>query len=209
MGHGVASALTATLCVGSLRNTRRRGASLLEQAAAADAALNEHSETVEVEGFVTGLLGRLHLSTGLLSLVNAGHVPPYLARGGHVTSIEMTAGLPLGLFPATGHDETRLLLEPGDRLVFVTDGMLERNAAAVDLVAEIAETRSLHPREATRHLADTVLAAAGPVLADDATLLVLDWHGHHGEEGPDRDTSAGADAERASDALPELDADAG
>ena len=32
MGHGVNSALTATLCVGSLRNTRRQGGSLLEQA---------------------------------------------------------------------------------------------------------------------------------------------------------------------------------
>lgn len=31
MGHGVGSALTATLCVGSLRNTRRQGASLVEQ----------------------------------------------------------------------------------------------------------------------------------------------------------------------------------
>jgi serine phosphatase RsbU (regulator of sigma subunit) len=39
MGHGVASALAATLCVGSLRNTRRQGASLLDQAAAANTAM--------------------------------------------------------------------------------------------------------------------------------------------------------------------------
>jgi serine phosphatase RsbU (regulator of sigma subunit) len=43
MGHGVASALIATLCVGSLRNTRRQGASLLEQAAAANTALSEYA----------------------------------------------------------------------------------------------------------------------------------------------------------------------
>ena len=36
MGHGVAAALSATLCVGSLRNTRNVGASLLEQVAAAN-----------------------------------------------------------------------------------------------------------------------------------------------------------------------------
>jgi serine phosphatase RsbU (regulator of sigma subunit) len=196
MGHGVASALTATLCVGSLRNTRRQGASLLEQTAAANVALSEHTDTVAAEGFVTGLLGRLNLRSGLLSLVNAGHVPPYLARDGRVTTVELPADLPLGLFPDASYDETRLQLQPGDRLVFVTDGMLERNAASLDLMAEIAETRPLHARETTRRLADDVLAATGRVLTDDATLLVLDWHGHHGRAGGDRDTVAGADAER-------------
>jgi serine phosphatase RsbU (regulator of sigma subunit) len=203
MGHGVASALSATLCVGSLRNTRRQGASLLEQAAAANTALSEHADSVEVEGFVTGVIGRLTLSTGLLRLVNAGHLPPYLARNGEVRAIDLPAGLPLGMFPDLGYEESRLQLQPGDRLVFVTDGMLERNAAALDLVAEISATRSLHPRETTRRLADNVLAVTGPVLADDATLLVLDWHGHHDQEGDDRDTVAGADSERASDGLPE------
>ena len=75
--------------------------------------------------------------------------------------------------------------------MFVTDGMLERNAAALDLIAEIGETRTMHPRETTRRLADLVLEVTGPTLADDATLLVLDWHGHHGR---DRSTVAGADA---------------
>lgn len=203
MGHGVASALTATLCVGSLRNTRRRGGSLLEQAAAADAALHESNATAAVEGFVTGLLGRLDLATGALSVVNAGHVPPYLARDGRVSVVELPTGLPLGLFPDVTYEEIPLLLHPGDRLVFVTDGMLERNAAALDLAAEITETRVLHPREATRYLADKVLAATGPVLADDATLLVLDWHGHHGPDAGGRDSEAGADSDRASVALPE------
>jgi hypothetical protein len=48
----------------------------------------------------------------------------------------------------------------------------------------------MHPREATRKLADEVLAMTGPALDDDATLLVLDWHGHHGRE---RTTDSGAD----------------
>ena len=36
-----------------------------------------------------------------------------------------------------------------------------------------------------------MLEASGGVLADDAALLVLDWHGHHGTL---RHTVAGADA---------------
>ena len=48
----------------------------------------------------------------------------------------------------------------------------------------------MHARETTRQLADDVLAVTGPNLADDATLMVLDWHGEHGR---DRATVAGAD----------------
>jgi serine phosphatase RsbU (regulator of sigma subunit) len=191
MGHGVASALTATLCVGSLRNTRREGATLLEQAAAANAALEDYATGVSEDGYVTGLLGRLDLPTGVLRLVNAGHVAPYLARSGQVGPIDLATGLPMGLFADAEYSATDVQLEPGDRVVFVTDGMLERNAAALDLIAEIGETRSMHPRETTRRLADLILEMTGPTLADDATLLVLDWHGHHGR---DRDTVAGADA---------------
>jgi serine phosphatase RsbU (regulator of sigma subunit) len=190
MGHGVVSSLTATLCVGSLRNTRREAASLVEQAAAANAALSEHATTIEDEGYVTGLLGRMDLRTGTLTLVNAGHVAPYLARAGTVAPIELPVGLPMGLFATTEYATADLVLEPGDRVVFVTDGMLERNAAAIDLIAEITQTRSLHPRETTRRLADNVLDVTGPTLADDATLMVLDWHGHHGR---DRVSVAGAD----------------
>ena len=43
---------------------------------------------------------------------------------------------------------TDIALDPGDRLVMVTDGMLERDAADLDLVTAINQTRTLHPREA-------------------------------------------------------------
>jgi serine phosphatase RsbU (regulator of sigma subunit) len=196
MGHGVASALNATLCVGSLRNARRSGASLLEQAAVANASIWEHAGATGSEGFATGLLGRLDLVTGTLALVNAGHVFPYLWRAGSVTPVTLPVDLPLGMFPDTDYRSTDVRLEPGDRLVLVTDGMLERNAAEIDLRAEIGHTRELHPREATRALTRKVVELAGPALADDATLLVVDWHGGHGRE---RHTTTGAEPQRASD----------
>lgn len=186
MGHGVSSALTATLCVASLRNTRRAGASLLEQAAAADLAMREHAQG----SFVTGLLGRLDLQTGLLALIDAGHVLPLLLRDGAITTVELPADRPFGLNAGREYRQTTMQLEPGDRLVMVTDGMLERRAASLPLTALLEQTRPLHPREATRQLADKVLEVAGPRLADDATILVLDWHGQHKRQ---RDSSAGAD----------------
>jgi len=194
MGHGVSSALTATLCIGSLRNSRRQGHTLLEQVGTANEALLEHATDIGLDGFVTGLVGRLDLASGSLALVNAGHVAPYLAREGKVAAVELPIGLPLGLFGDSTYSTTEVMLEPGDRLVFVTDGMLERSAAALDLIAEIQETRSLHPRETTRCLADKVLEVTGPVLADDATMLVLDWQGGHGSPGGERSTVGGADS---------------
>lgn len=187
MGHGVASALTATLCVGTLRNARRHGQSLLEQAAAANAALCAHGAAVAGEGYSTGLLGRLDLATGALELVNAGHTPPYLLRDGVIQDLHLPANLPLGLFADAEYSRTVLHLRPGDRLVLVTDGMLERNAETLDLPDLVATTAHLHPREATRALTDLVLETTGQALKDDATLLVLDWRGGHGQERRTRD----------------------
>jgi serine phosphatase RsbU (regulator of sigma subunit) len=200
MGHGVAAALNATLCVGSLRNSRHEGVPLLEQVSTANRALAEHAAAGGLEDFVTGLIGRVDLPTGSMEMVNAGHVAPYLARGSDVSTMSLPVDLPLGLFADTAFRRSRFTLQPGDRIVLVTDGMLERSAAEVDLPRAIKETRSLHPREAVRAWADRALEATGHALSDDATLLCLDWHGQHGR---DRDSAHGADAGRASETLRE------
>ena len=195
MGHGVAAALAATLCVGSLRNARAEGASLLEQVHTTNQSLLEHAAASSLEDFVTGLIGRVDLRTGSMELVNAAHVAPYLARGDDVSTLELPVDLPLGLFAESTYRASRITLEPGDRVVFVTDGMLERNAVDVDLAAEIRATRALHPREAVRVLADRVLDATGHALSDDATVLCVDWHGGHGR---DRGSVRGAERGRVS-----------
>jgi serine phosphatase RsbU (regulator of sigma subunit) len=198
MGHGVGAALTASVCLGSLRGARRGGATLLEQAAEANSALVEQAATRGLDDFVTGLLARVNLRTGSCELVNAGHVAPYLARDTVVTPLELRADLPFGLFPDTQYGSTAVTLRPGDRLLLVTDGMLERNVGTVDLPQAIASTRELHPREVVRALADSALQATGHQLSDDATILCLDWHGAHDQE---RSVVSGADPERASDPL--------
>ena len=136
MGHGVEAALTASVCLGSLRGARRQGLSLVEQAKATNKALSEHAVRAP-RRFVTGLIGRLDLRTGSLELVNAGHVAPYLLRGRELTTLDLRVDLPFGMFADSSYGSTELLLEPGDRLVFVTDGMLERNVESVDLPGAI------------------------------------------------------------------------
>lgn len=192
VGHGVESALLATLLVGSLRNGRRRGLDLARQAREANDDMAHHARTGR---FVTGQLVRIDLLTGTGSIVNAGHPAPFRMRAGGVEQLDLPIDMPFGIRPGRDFAVQEFELEPEDRLVFVTDGMLERNAENVDMAAVIADTADLHPREAVHALGRAVLRANRGRLRDDATVLCVDWYG-----GPprSRDSGSGASQQRAS-----------
>jgi serine phosphatase RsbU (regulator of sigma subunit) len=184
VGNDVNAALLASVLLGSLRNSRRRGADLARQARTANDALAAHAHTGQ---FVTGQLARVDLHTGQMTFVNAGHPFPYRVRDGQVCEIELDIDMPFGLYAGRELRLRRLQLEPGDRVVLVTDGMLERNAENLDLPAMLGRAAHAHPRELVYELAETVLTATGGDLHDDATVLCLDWRGGPDEEDrPDR-----------------------
>jgi hypothetical protein len=195
MGHEEDAALLATLLVSSLRNSRRAGATLVEQAADANSAVVRHSRT---DQFVTGQLLRVDLTTGTGTMVNAGHPGPLRARHGQVERLELAADPPFGIVPGARYRPQLLPLLPGDRLLLVTDGVLERNATRVNILDVLAATSDLHPREVVQEITRAVLRAVGGTLRDDATVLCLDWYGG-GER--DRQAEAGASSDRASDPL--------
>lgn len=187
MGHEVNAALLATVLVGALRNARRRGTTLGEQADAASDDLAAHAPHA---GFVTGQLVRVDLRAGTASVVNAGHPPPLRLRAGRIERVPLEADPPFGTVRGHPYSVQRLPLEPGDRLLFFTDGVIERNHANVDLEAMLADTAGLHPREAIQQIIHAVLRATDHALDDDATALCLDWHGGTGRG---RRTDSGAD----------------
>jgi serine phosphatase RsbU (regulator of sigma subunit) len=189
MGHTMDAALLATVLVGGLRNARRRGVELADQAQLANDALAEQAGEGQ---FVTGLLVRIDLAAATAGIVNAGHPPPLRLRAGQVEQLALEADCPFGLQAGGGYRVQALQLDAGDRLVVVTDGMLERDAGGVNIAAILAASASMHPREAVQHLTQAVLQASGGELRDDATALCLDWHG-----GPprDRDATSGANRE--------------
>lgn len=174
MGHGVPAAQLATLGVGSLRNSRRRGLDLTEQAQQASSHIAAHAAP---DQFVTALLGRIHLQSGVLELVNAGHTNPLLVREGHVSEILLDAGLVLGVAPEEAYDVQSFQLHPGDRLALVTDGMYERDAADAEIEKLLGTLGHLHPRETVQVLTRAVLHVTGGAVRDDATVLVIDWYG--------------------------------
>jgi len=175
MGHSVDSALLATLVVGALRNTRRRSGDLLEQARCAHEALIDYAH--EKIGFVTGQLVRVDLVAQTALILNAGHPHPYRLRDGRATEIDLVAETPFGVPEGGSWSTQELPLRAGDRVLFLTDGMLEREAESLDIPALLLASAHLHPREAIQRLTHAVLDAVGGELEDDATSLCLDWHG--------------------------------
>lgn len=172
MGHDTASALLATLTVNALRKCRRAMGGVLEQAEAAHRALAGYSR-----GMTTGQLICVSLDTGVCQLVNAGHPWPLRLRDDRVEELPLKVNMPFGIPAPATYETQEFSLQPGDRLVLITDGMQEREAAAVDLPAVLRATSGDHPREVVRALTDAVHRACGDFLSDDATTMVLDWHG--------------------------------
>ncbi|RTL69069.1 MAG: serine/threonine-protein phosphatase [Pseudonocardiaceae bacterium] len=174
VGHDVTAALLATVLVSSLRNGRRHQLDLSDQAGTANDALVAHSGPGE---FVTGQLVRVDRADARLTMVSAGHPLPYRVREGVVSEIELAIDIPFGLYAGHEFMLQHVDMRAGDRIVLITDGMLERNAEVVDVEAVLAATADKHPREVVYTLGEEVLAATGGDLRDDATVVCLDWHG--------------------------------
>ncbi len=191
MGHGLQSAQLAALAVAAYRNARRSGRSLADTAAGIDQAV---VDSFGGDAFATALLAELDTTSGRLQWINAGHPEPLLIRHGRlVKTLHAPPALPFGLALApTGADSFSMAsesLEPGDQVVFYTDGVIEARSPdgdfygidrLVDLIGRHAAGELPLP-ETMRRVVRSLLEHQQGQLSDDATLLLAEWHGNHHE----------------------------
>jgi hypothetical protein len=182
MGHDTAAGLIATLAVGAFRNERRSGTGLREIPRAVEAILTE--EFVRTR-FATAVIGELDVAAGVFSWVNCGHLPPVLIRGEEVRDLECEPTHPLGADLGLPVTVCREQLEPGDRLLLYTDGIIEARDSqgrefGVDRFVDFVirhQADHLPVPETLRRLVQAVMAYHHGRLGDDATVLFCEWHG--------------------------------
>jgi len=161
-----------------MRNVRRAGEGPVAQITGADRQLVERYGG---DLFVTGLAMRVDLTDGTIEAVNAGHPQPWRVRDGQASQVELSPQLPMGLFEATSYRPQELRLEPGDRLVIVTDGVLEAGAPGPEfgeerLAGMLLATAALTPHQCVAEILRTLRSYAVK-MHDDATVVCLDWLG--------------------------------
>ena len=185
VGHGLQSAVLASLVLGAYRNGRREVADLHGVAAGIDEAVRTYPGEL---AFATALLARLDVMTGRLQWSACGHPQPiHVRRGTTLPDIDVRQGAPLGmgnLAPLVG-EVVEVALEPGDAVLLYTDGVTDAEGADGEPFGE-ARLRDLlerehvsgrPPQEVLRRLVRSALTHQSARLRDDASMVYLLWDG--------------------------------
>ncbi|MGW6217167.1 PP2C family protein-serine/threonine phosphatase [Streptomyces sp. NPDC055109] len=181
MGQGIDASLLTSLAVGALRNARRAGIGLVDQACLADQALFAQYGGKK---YASTLLLKFDLASGTVRAVDAGSPQLYRQRDDTIEQIELEAQLPLGMFEETPYEEQVFHVEPGDRLIVLSTGVHGALSGDGGTFAEralrqtLGATREEPPHEAARAMVDGLFEHFGSrELAADASVVCLDWNG--------------------------------
>ncbi|XRQ04376.1 PP2C family protein-serine/threonine phosphatase [Actinomadura welshii] len=194
MGHDTAAGLTSSLAIAAWRSSRLQGGGVLECGQAIEDALIEQDASGR---FVTAVLAELDLRSGVLSWASYGHPEPAVIRGGRwVTTLGCQPGTPLGTGLGVVPKLCSEQLQPGDRVLLYTDGIVEARDPSkrefglhrfVDFIIR-READGLPVPETLRRLIHNILEHHEGRLDDDATVLLVEW------QGPSGSTNLGLDS---------------
>ncbi|UWZ83450.1 SpoIIE family protein phosphatase [Occallatibacter riparius] len=175
-GKAAPAALFAALVSGIMRsaaNQRFGPAEMLEH-------LNESLQERRLDSqYVTMLFALWNDDERTLTVANSGAVQPIICRGGKSTTVRVE-GFPLGMFPEASYDEQVIATEPGDAIVFVSDGILDAENAHGDMYGEEKLARVLcgNRDRPAGEIAEAILQdvskfQAGKERFDDETIIVV------------------------------------
>lgn len=130
--------------------------------------------------FVTCLYAVLDPASGLLQYANAGHDLPYLRHASGVAELRAT-GMPLGLMPGMHYEDKEMWLEPGDTVLFYSDGLVEAHNPQQEMFGfpRLRKLIAEHPTGEGVALIDFLLASLAQFTGndwkqeDDISLLTL------------------------------------
>jgi serine phosphatase RsbU (regulator of sigma subunit) len=190
MGHGLSSSVLVSLALTTYRHARRSHGSsdVVGLLCEVDRVIADFARG---DSFVTAVAATLDITSGRLGWAAAGHPQPLHIRRAHMLDQrDVTSSPPLGLLALAGPDHAPTLsvvdLEPGDGLLFYTDGVTDARDAAGEPFGEErlrdflerASASGRPPAEALRQLILAVLGHNAPdLLRDDATTVHIRWDG--------------------------------
>ncbi|MFD5001060.1 SpoIIE family protein phosphatase [Streptomyces buecherae] len=130
---------------------------------------------------------------GELAIANAGHIPPVLvrARDGRSELLNLPTGAPIGV-GGVPFETVRVPVEPGDRLVLCTDGLVEVRGEDIAVgLAALCESAA-HPAASMDDACDTIIRSLAGTLnrgrggrKDDVALLMARLNGIAAEDVAD------------------------
>lgn len=146
-GHGITSALMTARLAGYLSGASPKQNVALQKSgkggyqARPPAESTEHLnrlclEEMDTEHYFTLVLASLNLETGEVVMTQAGHPHPAIQRADGTVEYVGNGGMPVGLIEGATYEECRAHLEPGDRLIILSDGITECPNAAEEMLEE-------------------------------------------------------------------------
>ncbi len=184
-GKAAPAALYAALVSGILRSLATQHLSPAQMLAALNDQLQERKLDSQ---YVTMLMAVWDDENCTLQIANAGSVQPVfvsqVSDADGVTSVQVKTmqaeGFPLGLFPDAAYEEFTFSTQPGDMIVFFSDGIVDAENAAGEMFGtdRLAEVLQSQARSTAGSMVEAILGAveefqSGTEHFDDETVVVL------------------------------------
>lgn len=183
-GKGLEAASLAAATRSTIHAFVHQAPSASEALASANSVLC--SQRPSTESFVTVCLVTIDLASGAMRVSNAGHPPAVILRAdGHVEFVSR-GGLPLAVLDDQTYEESSDRLDPGDKLLMYTDGIIEaRTDSELFGLDGIERCLAGHQSWSVDDVADGLIAAATEwaegKLRDDTAIVVIERNKPNGK----------------------------
>jgi sigma-B regulation protein RsbU (phosphoserine phosphatase) len=175
-GKAAPAALYAALVSGIMRSAAARLLSPSELLKSLNDSLQERRLDSQ---YVVMLYAVWNDENRTLQIANAGAVQPLICRSGEVETVK-AEGFPLGLFPNVDYEEFTLATQPGDFIIFFSDGIVDAQNQEGEMFGDDrlkAIVKKNAPKSASK-IADAILTEVGKFQHgrerfDDETVVVL------------------------------------